>query len=165
MTPLDARDTLLVELHRIIADTAAEAAAKFGAPPPQAPPHMVAPARNESVPGLTASIRELMTAIVHYPPTGATGPAMTTEEVSAISSLQLSDAARSAVAKLIADANAATLFRFFCLIDGVADPELVDSPTWSGASLLARQPDNEMLHDLLYECYWAYQARLAERDS
>jgi hypothetical protein len=89
---------------------------------------------------------------------------MSADEISAITSLQLSDTARGAIAKVIADAGAAMLFNLFCLVDGVAAPELSDSPAWAGVSLLARQPDNAMLHDLLHESYWDYQARLAERE-
>jgi len=89
-----------------------------------------------------------------YPP----GVELTPEESAALSSLQLSDEARSGLNKLIADACAYPLFHLFCLMDGVADIEEAGPDTWGGLSFVHKSgADEPMLHDEFYESYWLYK--------
>ena len=86
-----------------------------------------------------------------YPPNAE----LSADERQALASLALSPAACSGLNKIIADAAAYPLFHLFSLIDGVADP--ADAPAgWRGVHLGEgmNEPD-PMLHDELYESYWA----------
>jgi hypothetical protein len=131
------QEILLVELHRIIANAAQTAASKLGG----------------SDGSRSAELG------VSYPPEDGSGPILSSDESHAVSSLGLSAAARTGLAKLVADACAATVFEFLSLMDGVADPEVVDVDEWLGASLKAPEDDQEMLHDRFYESYWTYRER------
>jgi hypothetical protein len=91
---------------------------------------------------------------LNYPPNAA----FTADEREALAELTLSPAACSALTKLIADAASYPLFHLFSLIDGVVDP--ADAPAgWDGVHLGEgmNEPD-PMLHDELYESYWASAA-------
>jgi hypothetical protein len=90
---------------------------------------------------------------LNYPPNATLSAA----EREALAALTLSPAACSALTKLIADAANYPLFHLFSLIDGVTDP--ADAPGWRGLHLGVgmREPE-PMLHDELYESYWASAA-------
>ncbi len=90
-----------------------------------------------------------------YPP----GVELSSEESEAITSLQLSDAAKAALRKLVTDACSAPLFHFFSLLDAVADPEAELDEMWMGATIEAKndEEDEPMLHDELFGSYWLYK--------
>lgn len=89
-----------------------------------------------------------------YPP----GIELTPEEVEALASLALSDAAKSGLRKLAADACAYPLLHFFMLIDAVADPDTDLGEVWLGATIDNKPEGYEpMLHDELYESYWLWE--------
>ena len=90
---------------------------------------------------------------VIYPPDGQ----LTLSEKNALRELQLSDAARSGLQKLIAEASSTVVFNLFALIDGVADPSTGKFDPWLGISLAPKSEEDEpMLHDEFYESYWSY---------
>jgi hypothetical protein len=66
---------------------------------------------------------------------------------------------RSGLKKLIADATANAFYRFFCLVDGVGDPEVQFVEGWLGAAIRERAGDVDegMLHDEFLESYLAYR--------
>jgi hypothetical protein len=61
----------------------------------------------------------------------STGAQLSTAEIEAIVGMTLSSEARSGLEKLIADASASAFFRFFCLPDGVGDPEVQPVESWT----------------------------------
>lgn len=90
-----------------------------------------------------------------YPPNAGFSPA----EQSALESLNVTPDLESAFIKIIADAASSSLFRLFCLLDGVGDPEGYDG-VWLGLSLSQPSEDEEqgdMLHDDLFESYWKWR--------
>jgi len=91
-----------------------------------------------------------------YPPNAE----FTHAERAALEQMQLSDAARSGLQKLVAEACSTVMFRFFELADGVADPTTGDFAVWLGVSLAPKPAEDEpMLHDEFYESYWNYRGR------
>jgi len=70
--------------------------------------------------------------------------------------LKLSEAERNAIERLVAEACSATLFHLFCLMDGVADPEIVPVKQWLGAEFAYPSDSRAELHDEFYEKYWMY---------
>jgi len=100
------------------------------------------------------SVAQLQTSHLSYPP----GVELTPEETAALQTLNLSAVARSALRRLAANACSYPLFQFFCLLDGVADPESEPDDVWLGATL-AEKPDEDepMLHDEFYESYWLWK--------
>ena len=99
-------------------------------------------------------VSQLQSSGLSYPP----GAELTPDEMAALSSLTLSEAAKSGLRKVVADACAYPLFHFFTLLDGVADPETDLGGVWLGASIAEKPEEDEpMLHDELYESYWLYK--------
>lgn len=100
------------------------------------------------------SVARIDSSGLSYPP----GIELTTEEVEALASLGLSDAAKTGLRKLAADACAYPLFHFFSLLDAVADPDTDLGDVWLGATI-GKKPegDEPMLHDELYESYWLWE--------
>jgi hypothetical protein len=90
---------------------------------------------------------------LNYPPNAT----LTADERAALAALASSPAACSGLTKLIANAASYPLFHLFSLIDGVTDP--ANAPGWRGLHLAegTREPE-PMLHDELYESYWASAA-------
>ena len=70
-----------------------------------------------------------------YPPNAEFTPA----ELTALQHLQLSEAARSALQKLVAEASSTIVFQFLSLLDGVADPTTGKFEQWLGVSLAVKQ--------------------------
>jgi hypothetical protein len=97
-----------------------------------------------------------------YPPEHV----LTEDEEAALASMKLNAAERAGLERLVADACAATLFHFFCLMDNVGHPEVGDIDEWTGARFVALQssPDYTMLHDEFGEMYWKYKAAREPRD-
>jgi hypothetical protein len=90
--------------------------------------------------------------VLSYPPKEV----LSSEELDALENLKLSAAERGAVERLIGEACSATLFHFFCLMDGVAYPELVKVEQWSGAEITDGSDERAELHDEFFEKYWVY---------
>jgi hypothetical protein len=83
---------------------------------------------------------------------------LTSAELAALKELKLSEAARSGLQKLIIEASSTVMFRFFELLDGVADPTTGNFSPWLGVSLAAKSSQDEpMLHDELYDSWWNYK--------
>lgn len=133
MIPKETLTALLVEIHQSIEESSRSVLESIGDP------------------GATPE--------VHYPPNGE----LTVAEQEALRSLHLSEFARSGLAKLVKDAAASSFFRFFTLVDGVADPpmflngERVFENVWLGVSLVPKIKGEDMLHDEFYESFWAYK--------
>ncbi len=93
-----------------------------------------------------------------YPPNGG----LTGSEQAALASLALAEHSMSAVRKLVADAIATTVFRFFNLLDGTADP-VAYGDFWPGFEIVERGEEQEsgemFLHDAFYESYWAWREK------
>lgn len=83
---------------------------------------------------------------LQYPPNGG----FTERERLALKSMPKSPELESALRKIIADAAAWPLFHLFCLADGVIDPDV-------NALSQVPQDDGMMLHDALYDSYWAWR--------
>jgi len=129
----DHRQLVLVELHRAIQASAAEAVTKLG----------------------TKDVAETT-----YPPNGG----LNASEVAALRGLSLDGPARDGLTKVIADAIASAAFRFFCVMDGVGDPEGVQEERWLGVQLA--EPDEEdhpMLHDAFFDTYWDFKQATLDR--
>jgi hypothetical protein len=124
------REALLVEVHRAIEEAATQAA--------------------EVIAGIGA-VQDL-----DYPPNGG----LTETEASSLRAGARGVEAVAALRKIVADAAATPLFKLFALIDGVADPEHWDGE-WSPIELsdAAEDADQPMLHDALFESYWAWVER------
>jgi hypothetical protein len=148
----DIRETLLLEVHRAIETAAREAVSKLGRPRP-------APTVSDPESALERSVHALRSSLLVYPPMNATGPQLTPAETEAISAMTLSSEARSALEKLCADAAAAAFFRFFCVLDGVSDPEVQRVQPWHGAVFAdsAGEGDRAMLHDQFFDSYFRYR--------
>ena len=127
--PASPRDALLIEAHRLIRDAATKAVEQLG--------------------------HASSNATVTYPPE----PVLSNTETRALNALDVSQETRAALQKVVANACATTLFNFLCLIDGVADPELVPVEDWFGLDLVepSDDADRAMLHDDFYEFYWRYK--------
>jgi hypothetical protein len=149
---------LLVEAHNLLLRSANDAIAKVG------DSSLSASRDTELAPSDAGNL--YTGTVLAYPPEEVLSDA----ERRALADLKLSPDERSAVQKLIADACAATLFRFFSLMDGVGDPEVATfRGTWLGGRIVAASDDDEsvteaMLHDEFLEHYWEYK-KAAQRSA
>jgi hypothetical protein len=144
------QEVLLIETHRAIRSAAVAAVAKIGNA--QLP-----------VPGLGAGILQAG-AIISYPPADAVNRGLSEAEVEAVAKVELTADARSALTKIVADAAASAFSEVFCLLDGVADPQVQRVEEWYGATLDERgETNDQMLHDAFFESYWKYRALVGER--
>jgi hypothetical protein len=108
---------------------------------------------------LRAGVLRTKAALVSYPPAQSPGGELSQAEHEALASMSLTPEARSGMEKLISDAAATALFHFFCLVDGVGDPEFVEVHNWFGAAIGRKGPRKHypMLHDEFGELYWRYR--------
>lgn len=101
-------------------------------------------------------VTQLQDADLSYPP----GAELNQDESAALSSLELSEPAKSGLRKLVADACSYPLFHFFSLLDGVTSPNADLGEVWLGAAISEKgEEDEPMLHDELYESYWLYKEK------
>jgi hypothetical protein len=99
-------------------------------------------------------VTQFQGADLSYPP----GVELNQDETVALSSLQLSEPAKSGLRKLVADACSYPVFHFFSLLDGVTDPDADLGHVWLGATISEKlEEDKPMLHDELHESYWLYK--------
>jgi hypothetical protein len=161
MTDDEIRNVLLTEGHAIVASSASQAVSKIGAPLRRTRPPTPTP-----IPGLDPSILAAAAEYISrmtltYPPENI----LSDEEEAALISMKLSSAERAGLEKLIAEACAATLFHFFCVMDAVGDPEVEEVEGWTGARFATPEHETQhrMLHDDFGEMYWKYKATLEAR--
>jgi hypothetical protein len=166
MTKSEIREILLVEAHRILNEEAKRVVQKIGNPvPEEARPgylteedisilKQIGPAQLDH-PVVQKSMRAGVqrTKVLSYP----LKEVLSSEELDALEGLRLSAAERDVVERLVAEACSATLFHFFCLMDSVADPELVKVENWSGADFVSPREEGDFLHDEFLDRYWAYE--------
>jgi hypothetical protein len=148
----DIPETLLLEVHRAIETAAKEAVSKLGRP-------LNSPPLSDHASPLAQSVASFKASLVAYPPADSSGGPLSPGETTALAGMVLSPEARAGLEKLFADAAAAAFFRFFCLLDGVGNPDLQPVDDWLGAVLTA-PPDDEdrpMLHDAFFDTYWRYR--------
>jgi hypothetical protein len=133
------RVTLLREAHRLIDEAAESAIGRLT--------------------GIAGGKVDFETRSLAYPPSDGKGDAhlLSETEAAAIARFGESELTLRGLRKLIRDAASAPLFHFFCLLDGIGDPECLEGDNlWLGADLVAPR-DGEaraMLHDDFFECYW-----------
>jgi hypothetical protein len=146
--------TLLLEAHSYIATASQEAVARIGVSL-RGKPHPV------DTSNLGAADRKRMAAIsnalskmtLNYPPEAQV---LTPTEERALRAMKLTAAEQSALRKLIAEACHSSMFHFFCLMDAVGHPYVVDCKNWFGARFAARR-EGPMLHDEFGDLYWKYK--------
>lgn len=149
-------DALLLELHAVIADAANEAMEKVGRGDPYYGASRPGTTHVDLDTAMDESLEESLASLVDYPPTDCS-PALSRAEHESIAKLALPTTTREALEKLVKDAIASAFFRFFCLVDGVADPSFTTIECWLGARIAAPlDQDREMLHDEFYASYWRY---------
>jgi hypothetical protein len=154
--------TLLIEAHSIIASESRRAATRVGVPL-RAKPRAIDPTRLDDIkPGLVDLIASSISQhTLNYPPENRP---LTPAEESALQNLELTRVQRSALRKLIADACAATMFQFLCIMDGVGHPYATPTKHWQGASFAARK-EGPLLHDEFGALYWEYKRSLTPEPS
>src|SRR5262245_10324896 len=124
----EARQALLIEIHKSIDTVAQQAASTVG--------------KDGSTPDLA------------YPP----GAQLSEPELDALRMVNVTPSTRSALQKVIADACSAAFFRMFSVMDGVGDPDTWSGRHWPGISLAPKpEHDEPMLHDDFFESYWLYR--------
>jgi hypothetical protein len=80
------------------------------------------------------------------------------EEKEALARLTLSTEELLGLKKLIVSACITPIFDFFCLLDGVADPEKGEFDPWLGLTISQKPEEDEpMFHDELYKSYWLFK--------
>lgn len=89
---------------------------------------------------------------------------LTESEIISLKAEALSQESITAIEKIVRSRITGAFFDAFCLLDGVADPQLTKIPDiWPGMKLTDRNDDDEdiedhdMLHDLVYETYWDWK--------
>ena len=100
------------------------------------------------------SVSNLNTSDLCYPP----DIKLTIGENKALSSLHLSNEAKSGLRKLVADACSYPIFHFLSLLDAVTDPDVELDDVWLGATIepvtdSEAENNDMMLHDQFYETY------------
>jgi hypothetical protein len=160
---------VVLEAHRLVdraADDAMATLARVPAARPEAASGVAPPAQGPSL--LSKDVRSAIAAAADemkrgttlaYPPSEEAR--LTDDELAALSALHLPPAARSALRKVVRAAASAPLFRMFCLLDSVGDPELTRVAQWLPVNL---EPAKEnagraMMHDDFFESYRQYAER------
>ena len=98
-------------------------------------------------------------AVLSYPPDGP----ITDDDATALESLKLTEAQKSLVTRIIAEACHSAFFKFFCLLDSGSDPTLTRLKHWSGARFVAPRKEGPMLHDDFGSAYYDYLAAQSAR--
>ncbi|MED3878011.1 hypothetical protein [Priestia megaterium] len=102
---------------------------------------------------------------------------LTDEEALSLSKENLSPASIKAIEKIVKDNMMGLFHDFMCLVDGVSDPngiEIENGGVWLGLQikpkhlLPAQELEDEdselMLHDEVYDSYWAWKDQFGEND-
>jgi hypothetical protein len=165
MNNSEIREVLLVEAHRILHEETKRVVQKIGKPiPKEARPGYltdedIATLKKIGITQLNHPVVQKSmragaerTKVLSYPPKEV----LSSAELDALENLKLSAAERCAVERLVAEACSATLFHFFCLMDGAADPEVMKVEQWLGAEFAHPSDGRAELHDEFFEKYWVY---------
>jgi hypothetical protein len=109
---------------------------------------------------LRALVESVSKMTLSYPPENNV---LSEREVRALDAMKLTATERGGLEKLIAEACAATLFHFFCLMDAVGHPDVVRVRHWSGSPLRFGGDGSQlMLHDAFGDLYWRYKKARAK---
>jgi hypothetical protein len=176
MTPEELQTILLVEVHKNIQEASAQAVGKLGKPvPPEAIDGYLTKSDIEqaSKAGMRAfdhpavekcnRASRMRISTLAYP----LNSPITQEDAQALESLVLTDAQSRVLQRVVAEAIENAFFHFFCLIDGVGDPELTPLSNWIGVRLVYRDPDEDydedepmsMYHDEIHAAFDEFQRR------
>jgi hypothetical protein len=168
MNQAEVERILLLESHRLIAESAEHAVKKFGQPVPiEARDDYLSPDEilhleaisSGAVPFDDPIFQKAMAAsaaqisALSYPPDGR----ISAGDAEALESLQLTPAQASVAQRVIAEACHSVLFSLFCLLDSVADPELTSVERWRGARFVSPRKEGPMLHDELGDSFYEYR--------
>ena len=148
--------TLLIEAHSVIANESRRAVSRIGVPLRMKPRPIDSTELDRvfNKPGLGAALATSLSQMtLNYPPESRP---LTPAEERALQAFKLSRVQQSALRKLMAEACAATMFHFFCLMDAVGHPYAVQTKRWYGASFAERR-EGPMLHDEFGDLYWEYK--------
>jgi hypothetical protein len=160
---------VLLEAHRFVDRAADEAMATLARVPSARPEPVSGVALPAEAPSpLSEDVRAAIAAAADemrpgttlaYPPSEEAR--LTDEELTALSALHLSPAARSALRKVVRAAASAPLFQMFCLLDSVGDPELTQVAEWLPVTLERAKEDGHRatMHDDFFESYGQYAER------
>ena len=85
-----------------------------------------------------------------YPPNSE----FSAREKELLSEIKLNPDLAPLLQKLIVDACSYPIFHTLCVLDGVADPEVIEIDEWHGGTLGGSE--DEMIHDEFYESYSEY---------
>jgi hypothetical protein len=153
---------LLVEAHSLIASQSRRAVSRIGASLRRKPAPIEPTALDSIKPGLATILADSISQMtLNYPPENR--PLSSAEE-RALRDFKLTRVERSAIRKLIAEACAATMFDFFCLMDAVGHSYAVPTKRWHGASFTERK-EGPMLHDEFGDLYWVYKRSSARANA
>jgi hypothetical protein len=102
--------------------------------------------------------------LISYPPNGG----LNEIESESLKTIKTDDNVKSGLRKVIADSCATVVFDILANIDGVSDP-VTDFEKWKGIKLVddsdeIEAPDDLMLHDKLYDSYWAWRKRRENKE-
>ena len=136
---LNATLAVLVEMHRVVEETAEQ---------------------------VLKEIKQPENVAITYPP--VTNSMLTQAEQAALEHLKLSPELDNALRKIMIDAISFPLFHLFTLVDGVAEPELLKD-LWLGLSVNLKslndeESDSAFLHDEFYETYHMW-SKIRRRNS
>ncbi len=125
------REALLVEIHKLIEQSAVES--------------------EEALAG------EMPLVTILYPPNGGLSDA----ELATLKLIPKNPILLVALRKVIANAIANPLFHFFTLLDGVRDPENYEEfwPPFQISPYKEGEPEDDFLHDDFYAGYWLWRER------
>jgi hypothetical protein len=146
--------TLLLEAHSYIAQASQEAVRRIGLSLRRKPyptdTSKLGAADRKRVAAISDALSKMT---LNYPPEAQV---LTPPEERALRAMKLTATEQNALRKLIAEACHASMFSFFCLMDAVGHPYVVDCRTWLGARFAARG-EGPMLHDEFGDLYWQYK--------
>ena len=172
MTEAELRRTLLLEVHRLIAEAAPRVLEKLGKPiPAEAKPNYLTASDIEWLKANDGGFTNLehpaaqkwmaasmaRTQVLSYPSDGQ----LTDSDIQALESMVLTDAQRSVLTRLVAEACHAAFFHFFCILDSVGDPELTQHSEWHGARFVYPRKEGPMLHDDLGDAFTDFRKKYA----
>jgi hypothetical protein len=150
--------TLLLEAHSIIASESQRAVSRLGVSLRMKRKPIDPTALDGIKPGLAALLASSLSQMtLNYPPENRP---LTPAEEGALKGFKLTRVQQNALRKLVAEACAATMFNFFCIMDAVGHPYATPTKHWLGASFAERK-DGPMLHDEFGALYWDYKRAIA----
>ncbi|MBQ0936401.1 hypothetical protein [Ideonella paludis] len=157
---------LMLEIHRIIAESSESALLPLGkAVPDDAREGFLTAADIESAkrldpldithPVWQKSMQATIArnAVLSYPPDGA----ITDTDADALESMKLTAAQELVLKRLIAQACECAFMKFFHLLDNVAAPKDVPPAQWQGVHFKYGRDEGDMLHDQFGQLYFEFR--------